>query len=82
MSKSLLFRFIETINCRNESLNGISGVVIDETTKTIKVLTLTNSIKVIIKEDCWFYVSIGNCTYLVNGRKLILKGRKGKFLNS
>ncbi|WP_054857284.1 ribonuclease P protein subunit [Vulcanisaeta sp. JCM 16159] len=82
MSKPLLFRFIETINCRNESLNGISGVVIDETTKTIKVLTLTNSIKVIIKEDCWFYVSIGNCTYLVNGRKLILKGRKGKFLNS
>ncbi|WP_054855921.1 ribonuclease P protein subunit [Vulcanisaeta sp. JCM 16161] len=79
MSKPLLFKFIETVNCRNDSLNGISGIVIDETAKTIKVLTLTGSIKVVIKEDCWFYVDINNCTYLVNGRRLILKGGKGKF---
>ena len=78
MSKPLLFKFIETINCRNESLNGVSGIVIDETAKTIKVLTLTGSIKVIIKEDCWFYVNINDCTYLINGRKLILKGRERK----
>ncbi|MGC8606668.1 MAG: ribonuclease P protein subunit [Vulcanisaeta sp.] len=82
MSKPLLFKFIETVNCRNKSLNGVSGIVIDETAKTIKVLTLTGSIKVIVKEDCWFYVNINNCTYLVNGRRLILKGGKGKFLNS
>ncbi|WP_054842667.1 ribonuclease P protein subunit [Vulcanisaeta distributa] len=82
MSKPLLFKFVETVNCRNGSLNGISGIVVDETAKTIKVLTPTGSVKTIIKEDCWFYVNINNCTYLINGRKLILKGGKGKLLNT
>ena len=81
MRKPLLFRFVETVNCRNRSLNGIEGMVIDETAKTIRVLTPSGSVKTIIKEDCWFYVSIGNCTYLVNGRKLILRGGKGKLFN-
>ncbi len=81
MRKPLLFKFIETVNCRNESLNGVSGVVIDETAKTVRILTMTGSIKTIIKEDCWFYVDVGNCTYLISGRRLILRGGKGKLFN-
>ncbi|MFB6470138.1 MAG: ribonuclease P protein subunit [Vulcanisaeta sp. AZ3] len=75
---TLFLKFITTTKCRNPTLNSISGIVIDETAKTVKVLTLDNSIKAIIKEDCWFYVNIGNCTYLINGKKLIVKSRGRK----
>jgi ribonuclease P protein subunit POP4 len=68
-------RTITTTKCRNESLNGIHGIVIEETANTVKVLTLTGSIKTVIKEDCWFYVDIGNCTYLISGRKLRKTGK-------
>ncbi|MGC8542674.1 MAG: ribonuclease P protein subunit [Vulcanisaeta sp.] len=78
MVNSLLFKFITTTKCRNNSLDGINGIVIDETANTIKVLTLTGSVKTIIKEDCWFYVNVDGCTYLINGRKLITKGKGRK----
>ncbi|BDR92611.1 ribonuclease P protein subunit [Vulcanisaeta souniana] len=78
MRKPLLFRFITATRCRNESLNGIGGIVVEETAKTIKILTLTGAVKVLIKEDCWFYVDVDNCTYLVNGRKLINEDRERK----
>lgn len=71
--KQVLFKVISTIDCRNKSLDGIEGIVIEETKKTLKVLTLTGSIKTIIKEDCWFYVNDGPCTYLMPGHKLIKK---------
>lgn len=69
--KQLIFKMVSTVNCRNESLNGIEGMVIDETRNTLKVLTLTGSVKTIIKEDCWFYVDDGKCTYLIPGYRLI-----------
>lgn len=69
--KQLLFRVISTVNCKNETLNGIEGIVIDETRNTVKVLTTTGSLKTIIKEDCWFYINDGDCTYLVPGHRLI-----------
>ncbi|WP_069807852.1 ribonuclease P protein subunit [Vulcanisaeta thermophila] len=71
--RSIIFKVVSTVNCRNRDANGIEGIVIEETRNTIKVLTMTGSVKTIIKEDCWFYVNDGDCTYLVPGHKLILR---------
>lgn len=76
MEIEIFGKVVTTTRCRNKYLDGIQGIVIEETTNTIKVLTLTGSIRTIIKEDCWFYIDIGNCTYLINGYKL--RGSRGR----
>lgn len=73
---NLLFKVVTTVRCTSETTNWIRGIVIEETRNTLKVLTLRGSVKTIIKEQCWFYVDDGKCTYLIPGWKL-RKYKKG-----
>lgn len=62
---SLLYRFVECTNCRNKSLEGLKGLVIDETKNTLKILCIDGKIRTVIKNVCWYYVKINNKVYLI-----------------
>ncbi len=66
----VLYRFIECCKCKNPSLNGLKGLVIDVSRNTLTVITVDGKIRTIIKDFCWYYVKIGDEIYLVNPRMI------------
>ncbi|GEM_PF-927374 len=63
----VLYKIVECVKCRNSTLNGLKGLVIDETKNTIQILTIDGTVKTIIKEECWYYVYDKSRIYLING---------------
>ena len=67
---NILYKFIECVNCRNKSLEGLKGLVIEVTKNTLKILTIDNKVRTVIKDECWYYVKLGDKVYLVHWRQL------------
>lgn len=63
--------WVEAIDCRSSSLNGLSGLVISMGKNTIVILTEGGSEKVIPVAECRYYVKVDGCTYLMDSRTLI-----------
>lgn len=70
MKSSILYKFVECVNCKSKDVNGIKGLVIDETKNTVIILTIDGKIKTIIKSICWFYVHVNDKIYLIPGKRI------------
>jgi len=68
---NLLYKFVECCNCKNPSLNGLKGLVIEVTKNTLVILTIDGKIKRVLKSLCWYYVKVGDKIYLVSPRRVI-----------
>ncbi len=67
---SLLYKFVECVNCKNRYLEGIRGIVIEETKNTLKILCVDGKVRTIIKNQCWYYVKQDNKLFLVPPSRL------------
>ncbi len=67
---NILYRFIECCNCKNPSLNGLKGLVIEITKNTIVILTVDGKVRRVLRDVCWYYVKIDDKIYLVNPRRV------------
>ena len=57
---------------KNKSLNGLSGVVVDETCNTLVIKTKDGKEKIVIKKVCMFDFTLPNGTVVsVDGRLLV-----------
>ncbi len=67
---SLLYKFVECVNCKNKDLEGIRGIVIEETKNTLKILCIDGKIRIIIKNQCWYYVKQRDMIFLIPPARL------------
>ncbi len=68
---SILYKFIECVNCRNRYCNGIKGLVIEVTKTNIKILTIFGDIVIIPLDECMYYVRISDKReILINPRQI------------
>lgn len=62
--------YVQLVDCRSISMNGIGGLLVGYTANTIKILTEGGRVITIPMSWCKYYVSIDRCMYLVSYRKL------------
>lgn len=62
----------KVVKCTNKSCVGLSGIIIDETKNTFKILCRDGSEKILIKENCIFHFTLPDKTVVeIEGRALI-----------
>jgi len=65
---------VELTGCKNKSLEGVKGMVIDETMKTFLILTSEGSKKRVPKDVCSFIFTLPNGTRVkVDGSLLVAR---------
>ncbi|MEM1550320.1 MAG: ribonuclease P protein subunit [Candidatus Bathyarchaeia archaeon] len=63
---------VKIVKCTNPSCIGLSGVIIDETKNTFKILCKDNSEKMLIKENCIFHFTLPDRTVVeIDGKVLV-----------
>ncbi|MGC8597229.1 MAG: ribonuclease P protein subunit [Thermocladium sp.] len=55
---------VETTKCLNPYMNGIRGLIVERRRNSFLVLTQNGAIKVVPRNQCWFYIYRGNCIKL------------------
>lgn len=63
---------IEVMNSKNHSLNGLKGVVVDETKNTL-IIETDNGLKSLLKSQIHFGFKINETKYIIDGKKICFR---------
>jgi len=65
---------VELVDCRNKSLEGLKGIVVDETMKTLMVSVSEHDRKRVLKDSCSFIFTLPDGTRVkVIGSSLVAR---------